>query len=95
MDRIRLKVVSPIRGMRFILPGDAKSDAVRQTEIYEYQVGDILDLAAAEKTGFGRVTQWRVSTEGRDDVIITENELNAWRHECVIEIPVVAMAKAS
>ena len=95
IDRHRLKVVSPIGGMRFKAGISAETSAsttyaVTQTEEYSYEIEDILELSAETKNEMGAVRTWRVQCNDKPDVVITEHELNAWRHECVIELAIAA-----
>lgn len=92
IERICLKVVSSIGGIRFVAYGTEKVsiENLKKTVEYSYEIGEILDVFAEKKNDMGAVTYWRVASKGHSDIIINANELNAWRHECVMEIPLAA-----
>jgi len=91
-DSMRLQVVLPIVGMRFVA-SDAEEvtiESLKPTGRYSYTIGEILDLSFEKKNGLGAVTHWRVKAYDHDDIVISFAELNGWRHECVIEITLAA-----
>ena len=92
IEKIRLQVVLPISGMRFIADEaeEITIESVKKTSRYSYTIGEILDLSVEKKNGLGAVTHWRVKAYDHDDVVISAAELSRWRRECVIELPLAA-----
>src|SRR3989344_9150009 len=98
IDKSKLEVVSSIAGMLFVLDIDdaVKKDSlsvmdVQQTSGHNYEVGEVLTLIPEKRWGTGgRVTHWRVKADGHPDAIISDNMLEGWRVECVVELTTVA-----
>jgi len=88
IEHMRLKVVSPIHGIRFVGSGPVEVwiTTIKKTGECEYDIDCMLDLSAEKKNEMGAVTHWKVRAAERPDTVITANELAAWRHECVIEL---------